>query len=366
MSGVQASLLVQMTEAVARLASRIQHAEQLLAAAPGHRAQLIADIDTDLKAINDRVDPICGGLGSTQQDLQQLASDLSDLRAALDKADRYLKSTARHLERAGDRASSRLTSLEKRPAIPPAVQARIDTTAAIVARMQSRMERLEQAPRVSPAELTALAHRLDADMLAAQLQIAELPQQLSPAKPDAAAGANGKTPLFRLQQRAGRIVLEIHDWVDATDADPDTGYLGERGLVDDPRQAVDLRGAPGVALGGYGLSESRVLELIEAAMSPPDVEYPRIVATVTTAGPTTLHTPAAGKAIRVRRIKCTGDPDIADTPMLTLRLGDKLIQRGPVLYGADFVEGAVGDALILDLESAALIGVTILYEEITP
>lgn len=117
---------------------------------------------------------------------------------------------------------------------------------------------------------------------------------------------------------------------------------------------------------GGGISEARALELIEAAMSPPDVEYLRIVTTVTAAGPTTLHTPAAGKALRIRRVKCTPDPDATDTPMLTLRVGDKLIQRGPVLYGADFVTGAPGDPLILELESAAAIGVTILYEEVDP
>lgn len=134
---------------------------------------------------------------------------------------------------------------------------------------------------------------------------------------------------------------------------------------------VDLQGAAGVTrvvsvAGGSSLTEQRVIELIEASMPTPEIEYPRIVTTVNTAGANVLHSPPEGAAIRVRRIKCTPDPDSVETPMLTLRLGDKLVQRGPVLYGADFVEGAIGAALILDLQSAAEIGVTIIYEEFTP
>lgn len=140
---------------------------------------------------------------------------------------------------------------------------------------------------------------------------------------------------------------------------------------------VDLRGPSGSTgvvqlAGGGGVSEARVLELIEAAMPSPDVEYPRIVTMVTDAGDNTLLTPASGKALRVRKIKCTSDPDVTDTPILTLSFGDssdpaqKLIQRGPVLYGSDFVEGAADQALVLNLEVAGKVGVTILYEEFSP
>lgn len=112
--------------------------------------------------------------------------------------------------------------------------------------------------------------------------------------------------------------------------------------------------------------DAHVIHLIETYMSNPEIEYPRVVQTVSAAGDTILHTPALGKCILVRRIKCTPDPDTADAPMLTLRVGPKLIQTGPVLYGSDFVKGAVDDSLILNLQSSASIGVTILYEEVDP
>jgi hypothetical protein len=129
-------------------------------------------------------------------------------------------------------------------------------------------------------------------------------------------------------------------------------------------ESVDLQGLSGG--GRRGLSRAEVMELIEASMPTPDVEYARVVTTVSDAGDNTIIAPTAGKAIRVRKIKCTPDPDTVDTPMLTLRVGDKLIQRGPVLYGADFVEGAADAPVVLHLQSAAVVGVTILYEEFTP
>lgn len=184
------------------------------------------------------------------------------------------------------------------------------------------------------------------------------------------SGEAGKTPLFRMVQKAGRMVLELHDWMDASQQEPPTGYLSERGLVGDARQAADLRGAPGVAYGGQGgLSADEVIELIEANMgstTTPEVEYPRLVTMVTSSGDNTLITPASGKALRIRRIKCTQDPDVSDTAMLSLRVGEKLIQIGPVLYGSDFVEGVVDAPLILNLEIATKVGVNIQYEEFTP
>lgn len=112
--------------------------------------------------------------------------------------------------------------------------------------------------------------------------------------------------------------------------------------------------------------EDAVIAIIEAYMGTPQVEYPRIVDIVTTAGDNLLHTPASGKCVRIYRVKCTPDPDTADTPMLTLKLGSKLVQTGPVLYGSDFVTGAVDQPVILHLESEAKIGVNILYEEVDP
>ena len=106
--------------------------------------------------------------------------------------------------------------------------------------------------------------------------------------------------------------------------------------------------------------------IIEAYMSSSEVEYPRVVTIISTVGDNTLHTPATGKCIRIRRIKCTPDPDTEDTPMLTLKIGAKIVQTGPVLYGSDFITGAVNDPIILNLAAAAVIGVNILYQEVDP
>lgn len=183
-----------------------------------------------------------------------------------------------------------------------------------------------------------------------------------------ANGANGWTPMFRLADRAGRSLLELFDWFGGQGEKPPTGYLGAEGLVESPTRATDLRGPAGQAFGGYGgLSREDVLQLIEDAMPADNVEYPRIAQRFDlVTGANTIYTPTAGKALRLRSIKVTPDPDTVDTPMLTLRIGAKVVQVGPVLYGKDFIEGAVGDALIIDAQSAVSAGVTIKYEEFTP
>lgn len=121
-------------------------------------------------------------------------------------------------------------------------------------------------------------------------------------------------------------------------------------------------------IGGGGVSEARVVELIEDNMAV-DVEYDRVVTTVTASGNATLYTPPSGQAIRVRRIKCTSDPDVTNTPLLTLSVGAKDIQQGPVLYGSDYAEGGADEALVLNVEAVSgsiQVGVNIQYEVFTP
>lgn len=184
---------------------------------------------------------------------------------------------------------------------------------------------------------------------------------------DGKRGANGKTPQFRLHQRAGRIVMEIHDWIDAEEDAPETGYVGERGLVDDPRKAVDLRGAQGVALGGYGLDESEVLALIEDAMADEDINDTPVPFTFTAAGPNDIHAPPAGKAMRLHRIRALSDPDASDAVELRLMLGAVELQRGYVIDykpSKALRDGAVDGSLTLVLGGNGSVSGTAYVEDL--
>lgn len=133
---------------------------------------------------------------------------------------------------------------------------------------------------------------------------------------------------------------------------------------------VDLKGPRGlhgasrvVSLGG--LSEARVLELIETFM-PIEVEYPRAEVDIAVAdgvGPHTIYTPISGKAIRIRRYRVMPDPDLEDTPSMTLKIGSKFVQSGPALYGSDFIEGEIDQLITIELESAGRATGAVYYEE---
>lgn len=328
----------------------------------GQLRALTQDLQTSLGALHETL----GSQDASGQELQQRIAagetGIGELGERLRTLAGLIETCERQIGLSSDQVQQiqvQIGRILEVPKVPKAVISRLDSN-------DARLKKLESRPSAESLARSAardMAHDIEVLERRFAQQLARPQSKVA----DGVDGDDGWSPQFRIANFGTRSVLELYDWIGGEGDKPATGFVGTTGLVEHARDASDLRGAPGVAYGGGGgLSEERVIELIETSMPTADIEYPRIVTTVTAAGPSTLHTPASGKAIRVRRIKCTPDPDSTDTPMLTLRIGAKLIQRGPVLYGADFVEGAVNDPLVLDLESAASIGVTILYEEFTP
>lgn len=93
-------------------------------------------------------------------------------------------------------------------------------------------------------------------------------------------------------------------------------------------------------------------------------EYPHAVATVTNVGDTTIVTPAAGKAIRLRYIYCIGDPTTSVPPLINVKLGNQVIYRHWGLAKRQRKTGPVDGALIINLSDPGKVAVTAIYEEV--
>jgi hypothetical protein len=93
-------------------------------------------------------------------------------------------------------------------------------------------------------------------------------------------------------------------------------------------------------------------------------EYLHVVATVTASGPTVLHTPAAGKRVRLRWIYALTDPNSDDNPLIKVLLGGEEKFRVYALSKRQLVTGPIDGALIVDLNSAASVAVTAILEEV--
>jgi hypothetical protein len=92
--------------------------------------------------------------------------------------------------------------------------------------------------------------------------------------------------------------------------------------------------------------------------------YLHVVATVTAAGPTVLHTPAAGKRVQLRWIYVLPDPGADANPLIRVLLGTEEKFRVYALSKRQLVTGPVDGALIVDLNSAASVAVTAILEEV--
>lgn len=314
---------------------------------------------------------------------RQTAAADGDRAARIEALDRSLHGVAELLARAAEQ----IAELRTRPDVPATVVEQLQAGAVAVAELARRVIELEQRP--DPAAgvqraLDALRARVEAwpappdtaalrKSLRASLRTdlgtlaATLRAELSPAK--AAAGANGWSPLLRLVNKGTRSLLELYDWTGGHGDKPRTGWLGPTGIVEHDREATDIRGAPGVAYGGGGgIDEPRVVELIEQAMAQDSGEqdYQHQTATLTTAGDTTVLTPPPGQALRVHWVYAVGDPDNADAPLITVRLGARELYRAYALSKRQQITGAADEALVVNLSAAASVAVTVIYEVITP
>ena len=93
-------------------------------------------------------------------------------------------------------------------------------------------------------------------------------------------------------------------------------------------------------------------------------EYTHVVATVTATGDTVIHTPAAGKAVRLRWIYVISDPASDPAPLINVKLGTATIYRVYALSKRQVKTGDVDAALIINLSTSGSVAVTAILEEV--
>lgn len=93
-------------------------------------------------------------------------------------------------------------------------------------------------------------------------------------------------------------------------------------------------------------------------------EYTHVVATVTASGNTTVHTPAAGKRIRLHWMYAINDPSAATNPLIKVFLGADEKYRVYALSKRQLATGPVNGALILNLSTTGSVAVTALIQEV--
>lgn len=120
--------------------------------------------------------------------------------------------------------------------------------------------------------------------------------------------------------------------------------------------------------GALSLEETQ--QLILSALGEIDSgekELSHHVVDVTAAGDTTLLTPAAGKAIRVRWIYAINDPAATSPRKIKIRFAENADFLNVFAISKRLVKtGGVDEALNINLNGAGDVAVTIIYEEITP
>lgn len=92
-------------------------------------------------------------------------------------------------------------------------------------------------------------------------------------------------------------------------------------------------------------------------------EFTHVVATVTSAGSTTVYTPATGKRLRLRWIYAVTDPAAAAFPLIKVFLGAEEKYRVYALSKRQMVTGPVDGALIVNLDQPGSVAITALLEE---
>lgn len=93
-------------------------------------------------------------------------------------------------------------------------------------------------------------------------------------------------------------------------------------------------------------------------------EYTHVTATVSAPGDTVIHTPAPGKAVRLRWIYAVCDPTSDSSPLIRVRLGDEEIFRVFALSKRQVKTGAIDAPLVLNLSQGGSVAVTAIVEEV--
>jgi len=93
-------------------------------------------------------------------------------------------------------------------------------------------------------------------------------------------------------------------------------------------------------------------------------EYIHVVTTITSAGNTTLYTPAIGKSIRIRKMQLINDPTAETPTLITVKLGSQEIWKNWVIATRQRKTGSMNSALVVNLTQPGNVAVTILLEEV--
>jgi len=109
---------------------------------------------------------------------------------------------------------------------------------------------------------------------------------------------------------------------------------------------------------------SSSLSGVSYAQDSGEQEYTHVVATVTASGDTTVHTPAAGRRVRLRWMYAINNPSSSSTPLIRILLGAEEKYRVFALSKRQTVTGPVNGALIVNLSTTGSVAVTALLEEV--
>ena len=93
-------------------------------------------------------------------------------------------------------------------------------------------------------------------------------------------------------------------------------------------------------------------------------ELTHVVATVTTAGDTTLYTPQSGKRVRMRWCYAINDPSATTSPLIKVFLGGTEVYRVYAISKRQLVLGPVDGVLKINLSATGSVAVTVLLEEV--
>jgi hypothetical protein len=120
--------------------------------------------------------------------------------------------------------------------------------------------------------------------------------------------------------------------------------------------------------GGGGLSEQRIIQLIEEfGMDSGEQEWLTAKATVTALGDTTVLTPASGKRVVIHKVYALNDPAATDPALIMVKLlNDDGVTEWIRNYGILTRQkrtGAVDAPVVINLDVAGSVAVTIFYEE---
>jgi hypothetical protein len=153
------------------------------------------------------------------------------------------------------------------------------------------------------------------------------------------------------QQVAGSVVVE-----NPTPA-PETG-LAKETTLQDVRNRL-----PPTPLSQALTNEELRASQVDVADSG-EREYLHVVATVTDSGDTPVHTPAAGKRVRLRWMYAVNNPSAESAPLIRVLLGDEEKYRAYAISKRQRVTGPIDGALVVNLSASGNVAVTALLEEI--